>query len=172
MHYFTLSLKIFLILIICLTISSRIFSRENSSEIYRVGAEEALSGNYENAEKIFKEAISLSPDFVLGHYGLGKLYLHKEGKNYEAENELKRACELDRHYSKAHFYLGLAYFYQKKYIAALHAFDDAYNTDKTCIEALYNIGVIYDIMDNSLKAEKYFKLWKSFKIKLEKENKI
>ena len=172
MHYFTLSLKIFRISIICLTLSSLIFSRENSSELYRAGTEEALSGNYENAEKIFNEVIRLSPDFALGHYGLGKLYLHKEGKNYEAEKELKRACELDRHYSKAHFYLGLSYFYQKKYIAALHAFDDAYNTDKTCIEALYNIGVIYDLMDNSLKAKKYFKLWKSFKTKVEIENNI
>ena len=77
MHYFTLSLKIFRISIIYLTLSSLIFSRENSSELYRAGTEEALSGNYENAEKIFNEVIRLSPDFVLGHYGLGKLYLHK-----------------------------------------------------------------------------------------------
>jgi len=170
MYYFTLSLRIIQISFICLSLYSTIFPRENSSELYRTGEKEAILGNYDNAEKIFNEVIRMSPSFVLGHYGLGKLYLHKEGKTHEAEKELKKACELDKHFSKAHFYLGLSYFYQKKYIAAIHAFDEAYNTDKTCIESLYNIGVIYDLMDNSLKSKKYFKLWKSLKSRLDKEN--
>jgi len=170
MYYFTLSLRIIQISIICLTLHSHIYPRENSSELYRTGEKEAIEGNYENAEKIFNEVIRLSPSFVLGHYGLGKLYLYKENKASEAEKELKSACELDKHFSKAHFYLGLSYFYQKKYIAAIHAFNEAYNTDKTCIESLYNIGVIYDLMDNSLKSKKYFKLWKSLKSRLDTEN--
>ncbi|MBP7902346.1 MAG: tetratricopeptide repeat protein [Spirochaetes bacterium] len=157
-------------IIICLIFSSFVYPRENSSELYRTGAKEALSGNFENAEKIFNEVIKLSPDFVLGHYGLGKLYLFKEEKIHEAEKELAIACRLDRHFSKAYFYLGLSYFYQKKYVAAIHAFDEAYNTDKTCIESLYNIGAIYDLMDKSLKSKKYFKLWRTLKEKSERQN--
>ncbi|HOU83978.1 MAG TPA: tetratricopeptide repeat protein [Spirochaetota bacterium] len=170
MRYFTRSIRIIQLSITCLSLHSTIYPRENSSELYRLGEKEAISGNYDNAEKFFNEVIRLSPSFVLGHYGLGKLYLYKEGKTNEAEKELEKACILDKHFSKAHFYLGLSYFYQKKYIAAIHAFNEAYNTDKTCIESLYNIGVIYDLMDNSLKSKKYFKLWKSHKSKLDTEN--
>ena len=168
MSYFRIYSNKLLTIIICLTFSSHVYPRENSSKLYRTGEAEAIAGNYNKAENIFIEVIRLSPDFVLGHYGLGKLYLFKEGKSYEAEKELKTACKLDRHFSKAYFYLGLSYFYQKKYIAAIHAFDEAYNNDKTCIESIYNIGVIYDLMDKSLKSKKYFKLWKTLKEKSEK----
>ena len=90
MYCFTLSLRLIQISFICLSLHSTIFPRENSSELYRTGEKEAISGNYDNAEKIFNEVIRISPSFVLGHYGLGKLYLHKEGNTHEAEKELKK----------------------------------------------------------------------------------
>ena len=142
---------------------------ENSSILYKKGAEAANSGNYDEAEDIFKKVISLSPDFTLGHYGLGKLLLYKQGNAEKAQKELETAVSLDKSNSKAYFYLGFAYLYQKKYIPAIHAFNEAYNTDRTCIEALYNIGAIYDLMDSSFKSEKYFKKWRTEKIRLESD---
>ena len=148
---------------------SFILPRENSSVLYKEGANFALQKNYAKAEEKFKRTIELSPNFVLGHYGLGKTYLISGGNITDAIYHLKQATLFDKRFAKAFFYLGFAYYFNKKYISAINTFWKAYTLDSTYIEALYNIGMIYDIMESSYKCRKYYEMWYLKKIEYESE---
>jgi tetratricopeptide (TPR) repeat protein len=145
--------------VLLLLISVPLYSRENSSLLYSQGSKLAKNGDVDQAIEIFKKVILLSPYFAMGHYGLGKAYLTKTGKHEEAVRELRAACTLDPSFSRAHFYLGMAYMYAGDQISAIHEFNEAYQLDHTCIEALYNMGAVYETIGNSFKSQKYFILW-------------
>jgi protein O-mannosyl-transferase len=67
----------------------------------------------EEAEAIFREALSQHPDFWLGTYNLGYTY-YKE-KRYElAETYFRRAIALDPDDPDQHAYLGIAYFHENR----------------------------------------------------------
>jgi tetratricopeptide (TPR) repeat protein len=131
-------------------------SRDNSSALCRKAATIALGGDIEGAINIFTNVVRISPYYSLGHYGLGKAYLYKEGRLDDAIKHLKRSVELDRKLSKGYFYLGMALMFDRNYIHALHAFSDSYRYDSGLIEALYNMGVIYDLMNSRSNSKKYF----------------
>ena len=116
----------------------------------------AQSGDVSGSIPLFVRVTELSPSFVLGHYGLGKAYLRVDGRTEDAVKELKKAVECDRSFSKAWFYLGMAHTFSKDYANAIDAFQGAYRADRSCIEALYNIGAVFDIMGHSFKSKKFF----------------
>jgi tetratricopeptide (TPR) repeat protein len=130
--------------------------RENSTELYRKGAKLAINGELDKAIPVFKKVVEISPYYCLGHYGLGKAYLYKPGMIDDAIRHLKTAVELDRKFVKGYFYLGIAYLMAKKYPLAGRAFKQAYSYDDTYIEALYNMGVVYETMDRSYHSMFYF----------------
>lgn len=124
-----------------------LYAAENSTELYQSGTELALSGKIDEAIVVFKRVVEISPRFSLGHYGLGKAYLMKKDMNSDAIVHLKRSVECDRRFAKGYFYLGMAYYFSGKYVAAVAAYKECIRNDSGYIEALYNIGAIYDIMD-------------------------
>ncbi len=152
--------RILILLIICAISFQPVLSdadaRENSSELYKQGAQLALKGQLDDAIVVFKKVINLSPYYCLGHYGLGKAYMYKEGMMKEAILHLKLSVTYDRKYAKGYFYLGLAYFLSQKYTHALHSFKEAYTRDETMLEALLNIAIVYDQMENDYQALKYY----------------
>jgi tetratricopeptide (TPR) repeat protein len=143
--------------------------RENSSELYRKGARLAIDGQLDKAILVFKKVVEVSPYYCLGHYGLGKAYLYKYGMMDEAIRHLKSSVKLDRKFVKGYFYLGIAYFMAKKYKLAASAFKSAYANDDTYIEALYNLGVVYEIMEDSYKSYVYFSKYLGEKVKEEED---
>jgi len=143
--------------------------RESSTELYRKAAKLAIDGQIDSAIPIFKRVVEISPYYSLGHYGLGKAYLCKFGMIDDAIRHLKKAVELDRRLAKAHFYLGMAYLMAKKYPPAAAAFKNAYRYDDSFIEALYNLGVIYEIMDRTYLSHVYFSRYLEEKAKEEEE---
>lgn len=130
--------------------------RESSSDLYRKGARLAIDGQLDKAIQVFSRVVEISPYYCMGHYGLGKAYLHKYGMINDAIRHLRTAVSLDRRYVKSYFYLGMAYFIAKKYTEAARAFKAAYDQDDTYIEALYNLGVVYEIMERSYQSSVYF----------------
>ncbi|MBN1499271.1 MAG: tetratricopeptide repeat protein [Spirochaetes bacterium] len=158
----------FVILLVVAVFSGNIFA-ENSSDLYKKGAELASSGNFPEAKKIFERTIELSPYFSLAHYGLGKIYLYDGNDIETAIKELKTAVQLDNSFSKAHFYLGMAYMLDRKYVPAMKSFAAAYDRDSSYVEALYNIAVIYDLIGDSVKSAVYFDKYKR-KLKEEQIN--
>jgi tetratricopeptide (TPR) repeat protein len=147
------------LIITLVTTRETLLARKNSSALYREAAKIALSGKIDESIPKFKEALAINPYYSMGHYGLGKAYLHREGKMEDAIRSLEKAVKLDNKNAKGHFYLGLGYLMSKKYVMAVHAFDNAYRHDNSIIEALYNIGVAYDIMGYEGKAGKFYDLF-------------
>ncbi|HRX14696.1 MAG TPA: tetratricopeptide repeat protein [Spirochaetota bacterium] len=143
-------------ILLFLFIFSQIEAAENSTLLYYQGRELALNGDIEAAAEKFKQSIKLSPYYVLPHYGLGRCYLNMEGKRKEAIRELRISIKLDKKFSPAYFYLGLAYMFEKQYAYALNQFKNALLYDNTRTEALYNIGAVYDLMGHPNKSLLYY----------------
>ncbi|TFH43856.1 MAG: hypothetical protein E4G96_00015 [Chrysiogenales bacterium] len=131
-------------------------SRENSTELYQKGARLALDGQIDKAILVFQRVVEISPYYCMGHYGLGKAYLYKYGMLDDAIKHLRKSVTLDRKLTKGYYYLGTAYFMAQKYPLAIHAYKSAYHNDETYIEALYNLGVVYEIMEKSYESKLYF----------------
>lgn len=164
-------MKIYKNLILILTIFIYSFSifAQNSTQLYNNGVELAKSGNYIEAEKNFVNVIKMSPYYCLGHYGLGKVLMVYKKDLDAAEKEFKIAVKLDSKLSRGHFYLGMIYMFQKKYVYAIKSFWKSYETDDECIEALYNIGSIYDIMGHPFKSRFYYQKYYNEKNKVEED---
>lgn len=146
-----------LLLILSLSFSvSTSFARENSTGHYQRAEKYALDGDLNKAIAEFKKSIEINPYYSLGHYGIGKAYLYQPGKLDDALEHLRLAVKYDRTLAKGYFYLGLACLLKKKYNHAIKAFTDAYRHDSTMIEALYNIGAVYDLLEKEYMALKYF----------------
>ncbi len=137
------------------------FPRPNSTQLYREASVRALSGDIDGAIAGFIGVIETNPHYALGHYGLGKAYLYKEGKLEEAMRHLRRSVECDRRLAKGYFYLGMACMLARKYEQALHAFGASYEYDRGTVEALYNMAVIYDLMGVDFKARRLYEQYVS-----------
>lgn len=141
---------------------------ENSTFYYKKGVEQFKAGEMAEAENSFKTAVEINPSYTLGHYGLGRVFILQKDKVPLAIKHLKRSVTLDPGFVKGWFKLGLAELVSGKYVDSLHSFKEAYERDKTFIEALYNMGVVYDLLGDDYTAFTYFRLYYR-KVKGEKE---
>lgn len=146
----------FTFLLVLIILQTVLFA-ENSTVLYKRGVDFYKAGNLSDAEKSFKDSINVNPSYTLGHYGLGRIYLLQKGKVNDAIKQLKISVKLDRNFARGWFKLGLAQLVAGKYIDSLHSFKTAYDRDKTFIESLYNIGVIYDLLGEDFKAFTYYR---------------
>jgi tetratricopeptide (TPR) repeat protein len=146
-----------LLLFLTLTPFSTVFSRENPSILCKEALTLANQGNFEQAIPLFERSIALSPRSALAHYGLGRSLLYKPGNEKKAAKELKTAVDCDHKMVKAYFYLGFAYWFQKKYEYAISAFYQAYTIDRSFKESLYNIGALYSEMGHESKSTRFFR---------------
>jgi len=152
-------LYIFLILLIVqLNVPGNVYA-ENSTVYYSRGVESFKAGNLSEAEKSFKQAIEVNPSYTLGHYGLGRVYIMQKGRSADAVKHLKLSVSLDPNFAKGWFKLGLAELISGKYIESLHSFQEAYQRDKTIIESLYNMGVVYDLLGDNYTSYTYYRLY-------------
>jgi tetratricopeptide (TPR) repeat protein len=155
--------RLFLIILFILS-TLNLSGRENSSILYQKGAELAINGQLDQAEILFKKAISLNNYYSLAHYGLGKIYIIKYGMIKLGIKHLKRSVLLDKDLVKANFYLGFAYLLNQNYRMSIIYFKKTYDLDDEYLEALYNIGTIYEIIGKDLKSLQYYnKYLKEFK---------
>jgi len=76
--------------------------------------------NYEKAEAAFKTAVSIEDDSC-AECGLGMVY-HRQGKNQDAENALKKAIQLNPRDPCAFNQLGRMYYDLERYDEAINAF--------------------------------------------------
>lgn len=144
-----------------------LYSRENSSELYQKGARLAMEGEIDSSIQVFKKVIDMSPSYCMGHYGLGKAYLYKRGMLGDAIRHLESSVKLDRRFGKGYFYLGFAFLLAKKYRNAARAFKMAYVYDNNYVEALYNLGAVYDSMGKKYESQVYFTKYFNERVKKE-----
>ncbi|HPS85768.1 MAG TPA: tetratricopeptide repeat protein [Spirochaetota bacterium] len=141
-----------------LMVQSAVYA-ENSTFYYNKGVESFKTGDLAEAKKNFKQAVEVNPSYTLGHYGLGRVYIMQQDKIPEAIKHFKLSVSLDSGFVRGWFKLGLAEFIAGRYVESLHSFKEAYDRDKTCVEALYNMGVIYDLLGDDYKAFSYYRLY-------------
>jgi len=106
--------------------------REQGTAAYR-------SGNYAQAELIWRRVINQKPDSV-AYVWLG-LALYDQGKLPEAEQSYRRALQLDPEYALAHNNLGLALYDQGKLPEAVQSYRRALQLDPEYAVAHNNLGV-------------------------------
>lgn len=162
----------FVALLFLILLTNRVSAIENTTDLYLKGVKLVKAGQIDEAIRIFKNVIKKSPYYTLGHYGLGKSYLYKSGKFEDAIIHLRMSVILDKNFSKGYFYLGMAYFFSKKYSHAINSFNTAFKKDERIIESLYNIGVIYDLFESTYKAKVFFNKYLDLKYKAKDDDRI
>lgn len=149
---------IILSLFFCLAGSS-VLAADNSTVFYKEGVSLVKTGDLAGAEKSFKKAVDVSPDYCLGYYGLGRVYLMEKGRVKDAIKCLRRSVTLDGNFARGWFYLGLAEFFSGRLKDSIHSFKAAHDKDRRFTESYYNIGVIYDQMGDGYRAFYYYHLY-------------
>lgn len=98
--------------------------------------------DFAEAERQFKRAIELSPNYPNSHDGYG-FYLKAVGRHTEAIEECQRAQKLDPLSPFAHVSLGYAHYFARDYEKAIDECRKALEMDKNSTFAYRNLGLAY-----------------------------
>jgi len=98
--------------------------------------------NFAEAEREFKRAIELSPNYPNAHDGYG-FYLKAVGRHNEAIEKCKQVQQLDPLSPFAHVSLGYAYYFARDYQKAIDECNKALEMDKNSTFAYRNLGLAY-----------------------------
>ena len=101
--------------------------------------------NYSKAEKQYKRALALSPDYLDPLYNMSVNYLAEGGENnYQRSVEsLKKVLEKDMVFKDADLMLGIAYQHLKDYVNAEVAFKRVIEANRTVGKAMLRLSDIY-----------------------------
>jgi len=104
----------------------------------------------------WQERIKYSPTTERAHSSLGDAYFHK--KLYDkAEEQYKKALELNSKYSDAYYNLGNIYMERNLDDKAIQMYNKVLELDPFYVKALNNLGIIYSRKDQLDKAERQYK---------------
>ena len=98
--------------------------------------------NFAEAEREFRRAIELSPNYPNSHDGLG-FYLKAVGRHAEAIEKCTAAQRLDPLSQFAHVSLGYAHYFARDYERAIEECRKALEMDKNSTFAHRNLGLAY-----------------------------
>ncbi len=99
-------------------------------------------GQYEQAEKHFRHAVGLYPEFAAAWVHLG-IALRKQDRLDPAIEVFRRGAKIAPHYTPAWQNLGEALMQQRKFPQAMTALQQARKTDPKSADPLVNLGAIY-----------------------------
>ena len=103
--------------------------------------------DFAQAERDFKRAIQLSPNYPNAHDGYG-FYLKAVGRHKEAIEKCKQVQRLDPLSPFAHVSLGYAYYFARDFEKAIEECNKALELDKYSSFAYRNLGLAYLQMGN------------------------
>jgi Flp pilus assembly protein TadD len=113
-------------------------------------------GKIDEAEKSYKKAIELKPDYAEAHYNLGVM-LQNLGRFDEAEKSYKKAIELKPDFPEAYNNLGATLLKLSKIEEAEKSYKKAIELKPDYAEAHYNLGVMLQNLGRFDEAEKSYK---------------
>jgi len=111
--------------------------------LYNKGLDFYNQKNYTEAEKYYKNILTLQPEFKYAHNSLG-LTLKKLNKLQEAESSFLQAIKLDPEYKEAYINLGVLLKNEKKYAEAERCYKNIIRSDSSFKVAHFNLGNTYD----------------------------
>lgn len=122
---------------------------ENSELQYNLGVIASDANDFENAEKYYKRAIELNPDYVNAYINLAALILTKEQSIIEEMNNLGTSIADDIRYDD------LRAERNKLYLQAIPFLESALNVDPSNYQAAKTLSNIFSAVGDSQNAKKY-----------------
>jgi len=118
---------------------------DDSAEAHTsLAAVDVLEWNWTDAEKEFRRALELNPNYALAHHWYGNLYLSPMGRQQEAIAELKQAQALDPLSLIVNTDLGYAYFFAGQYDDALSQYQKVLAVDPSFVSAHWVLKQYYE----------------------------
>jgi tetratricopeptide (TPR) repeat protein len=124
--------------------------------IVNLGTVQRDLGQTAAAEKCFRRAVALQPDFALAHFNLGNLLADRR-EHAPAAAAFGKARELDPADARAHWRYGDMLLKQRKFEAAESAYRDALELAPNDPEALYGLGELRRLQRRPADAERAFR---------------
>jgi len=116
----------------------------------------AYVGRLDEAEKEYREAIKINPNFTLAHYNLGNL-LKNSNQFEKAEKEFRKAIKINPNLAPAHYNLGNLLKNLKRLEEAEKEYREAIKINPNLAEAHNNLGLLLDNLKRFEEAEKEYK---------------
>lgn len=116
--------------------------QDNAETYNQQGLALMAAEKFEEAAKVFKEAIKLKPDFVDANYHLGDTYFEL-GEVKKAIEAYKQAIRYKPDFALAYNQLGTAYRAASDYKKAIDAYNESIRLDPKAQLTHYNLGTMY-----------------------------
>ncbi|MBU4536814.1 tetratricopeptide repeat protein [Patescibacteria group bacterium] len=107
-----------------------------------LGAMYYLEGDFENAEREFKESLRINPNEEMAHNNLGLVYF-QQNKLIEAEKEYQKEIKINPFYDNVHYNLGLLYLKEGKINEAEIYFKKALGINPNKLDVVYSLFNLY-----------------------------
>ena len=105
------------------------------------------------AEKEYREAIEINPDYAEAHYNLGILLKNLE-RNEEAEEEYRETLRIQPDYAEAHYNLGILLYNLKRNEEAEEEYREALRIQPDFAGAHGNLGILFSKTGKKEEAKK------------------
>lgn len=115
------------------------------------------SGQYEEAEAVFKKLISINPQDAVTYYNQIIQMYDRAGQYEKAIEAARKIIELNPKNEVAIYNLAIMYFKLNRYEEAVKALQDCLNLKNDYIYAWYNLGLVYNKMNKHQEAVEAFK---------------
>jgi tetratricopeptide (TPR) repeat protein len=119
---------------------------------FNLGNFYSQKGDYANAENQYNKAIEIDSLFYPAKSNLAMLY-YNNGKLNEAENLFLDLIKNHPEYTDGNYFLGLLYAEQKQYKESAEQLEIAATKTENNIRIYYNLGLIYQQLNKTTKAE-------------------
>ena len=130
--------------------------------LLREGAELHLSGRVDEAEKKYREALSIDENNAVAHNNLGFL-LAQTGRFDEGIQAYSRALEINPEYATAYTNLGLTYLMMQRWDEAEFYLLKAVSHDENDFNAIESLAKIYLLKGDATNSEIFWKRCYSLK---------
>ena len=114
-------------------------------------------GNILGAEKQYRQAVRLDPNYDLAHFNLASV-LQKQGQNAEAVKHFTAAIQIRPAYVEAHNNLGMVFLNQGKTNDAIQQIQQALQYNPNHAKAHNNLGIVLEKQGNINEAIDHFRL--------------
>lgn len=132
------------------------YQKGNSRIYLNLGNSYVERGNLKMAEKEYREALKINPEYAAAYGNLGSIYLRQD-RNKEAKEMLMKALEVRPFYPEAHYNLGLANYREGKYKKSEENLITATQQMPQFYQAWNSLGELYIREKEANKAVECFK---------------
>ena len=133
-----------------------ISSSKDAKEFFNRGNLFYNLNKFEEAEKEYREAIKINPDYADAHNNLGAL-LQNLKRYEEAEKEYREAIRINPNYADAHNNLGILLKNLKRYEEAEKEFREAIKINPNDADAHNNLGILLQNLNRYEEAENEYR---------------